>query len=76
MLVVDVVGGDDQVRVSNWFGNSAYQLDEIRTADAVLYNAQVDQLVNAMAAFGVPSGVGAVVPQSVRDDLAPALAAT
>ncbi len=73
-LVVDVVGSDDQVRVSNWFGSSHYQLDEVRAGDAALYNAQVEQLVNAMAAFDVPSGVGAVVPQNVQDDLAPALA--
>jgi Ca2+-binding RTX toxin-like protein len=75
-LVVDVVGTNDQVRVENWFSNSNYQLDEVRVADAVLHNGQVEQLVNAMAAFDVPLGVGAVVPQNVQDELAPTLAAT
>ena len=35
----------------------------------MLLNNQVDQLVNAMNSFNVPSGVGNVVPQDVKDQL-------
>ncbi len=64
--------------ISNCFSSSAYPLDEVRTAGVVLYNGQVEQLVNAMAAFDVPGcqGVGAVVPQAVQDELSPTLAVT
>ena len=75
-LIVDMVGSDDQMRINNWFSGSAYQLDEISAGGETLYTAQVEQLVNARAAFDVPSGVGAVVPQSVQDELAPTLAAS
>jgi hypothetical protein len=40
-----------------------------------LLNNQVDQLVSAMATFDVPSGSGNVIPQEVRDELQPVIAA-
>jgi len=44
--------------------------------DLILQQDQVVQLVNAMAVFDVPSGVGAVVPQDVKDQLTPVLASS
>ncbi|MBV1789603.1 hypothetical protein KQ940_16230, partial [Marinobacterium sp. D7] len=74
-LVIDTIGTDDQVRIENWYSSSVYQIESIEAADAVLTNNVVDQLVNAMASFDVPTGVGAIVPQDVQDQLAPVLAA-
>lgn len=74
-LIVDVVGSDDQVRIGNWFAGADLQVDEIQAAGHVLYRGQVDQLVNAMAAFDVPDGVGGVIPAAVQAELEPTLAA-
>lgn len=75
-LVINVVGTDDQVIVSDWYADVSSELDAIYADGQVLTNDQVDQLVNAMATFDVPSGAGSVVPQSTRDALAPVLASS
>ena len=75
-LQINVAGSDDQVIVDNWYSNEAYQLDQIEVGNSALLNNQVEQLVSAMASYGVPSGVGNVIPQDVRDALQPVLAET
>ncbi|MCP4090976.1 MAG: hypothetical protein GY746_14475, partial [Gammaproteobacteria bacterium] len=75
-LVVDVIGTDDRVTIKNWYLGEEYQLDEIKVESHMLQNNQVDQLVNAMAVFDIPTGVGAVVPQDAKDQLAPVIAST
>lgn len=75
-LLINIVGTDDQITVSNWYSHANYRLDEIRASDALLLNNQLDQLVSAMASFAVPNGVGAVVPQEVKDQLVPVIAAS
>ncbi|MBB3060167.1 calcium-binding protein [Microbulbifer rhizosphaerae] len=74
-LVVDVIGSDEQVTIQDWYTGSGQQLDEIRTDDAVLQADMVDNLVNAMAAFGAPPAGDAQLPQEVRDEIAPVIAA-
>jgi hypothetical protein len=71
---MNVAGTMDRVRIDNWYKDDAAQLDEIRAGDYVLMRDQVDQLVNAMAAFDVPQGVGVVIPDDVRAELEPTLA--
>jgi Ca2+-binding RTX toxin-like protein len=75
-LVIDVVGTNDQVLVQGWYAGTSNELDEIDTANSVLINGNVDQLVSAMAAFSVPSGEGAIIPQAVRDQIDPVIAAS
>ncbi|WP_271273454.1 cadherin domain-containing protein [Aliamphritea hakodatensis] len=75
-LRISVVGTDDQVTVDDWYTGSDAQLDQIETDAAVLRHSQVNQLVNAMAAFAAPEGDGGVIPQPVRDTLQPVLAAS
>ena len=72
-LIVDVVGTDDWVKISDWYADDSNQLDTIEASNLLLHRDQVDQLVNAMAAFDVPDGVGAVVPEDVRQQLEPTL---
>ena len=78
-LRINMVGTRDQVTINDWYKGSDYQLDkfEVRsgTSTSVLLNDQVDRLVAAMAAYSVPSGVGSVVTQEVKDALAPTIAA-
>ncbi len=73
-LVIDLVGTNDQVTVKNWYLGESSQLDTIKASDLLLQQGQVAQLVNAMAVFDVPAGVGAVVPQEVKDQLTTVLA--
>ncbi len=75
-LVIDVVGTNDKVTVDDWYLGENYQLDEITAGDLTLRQNHVVQLVNAMAVFDVPSGVGAVVPQDVQDQLTPVMASS
>ena len=75
-LIIDRIGSDDQVRITNWFSDPSYQIEQISVQNAVLQNNQVVNLVNAMASFNVPVGSGAIVPQDVQEQLAPVLAAS
>ena len=68
-LVIDIVGTNDKVTVKNWYLGENYQLDTIKANDLFLQQDQVAQLVNAMAVFDVPTGVGAIIPQNTRDQL-------
>jgi Ca2+-binding RTX toxin-like protein len=74
-LVIGLAGSDDRVTVDEWYASDTAKLDEIRLPDAVLYAADVDRLVQAMAAFDVPLGSGMVLDDAARAQLEPALAA-
>ena len=73
-LVMTVAGTTDRVLVRDWYADEANQLDSIDAGDRVLMYNEVDQLVNAMAAFDVPSGVGAIISRQARMELEPVLA--
>ncbi|VFQ45403.1 calcium-binding protein [Desulfoluna butyratoxydans] len=73
-LVIDVIGSEDQVVVSDWYDGDAAKLDDISTAGFALASENVATLVNAMAQFGAPPAGNASLPQAVRDELAPVLA--
>jgi len=75
-LVIDVVGTRDKVTIADWYRRDDHQLDVITTNDHSLQQDQVAQLVNAMAAFDVPSGIGAVIPTEVKTELTPILSAS
>ncbi|WP_226661415.1 calcium-binding protein [Microbulbifer aggregans] len=74
-LIVDIIGSDDQVTIQDWYADSAQQLDEIRTGDAILQASMVENLVSAMAAFGAPPAGETQLPQEVRDQVDPVIAA-
>ena len=73
-LLIDIVGTGDQVQVMNWFGAAEDQLDAIQTNEYMLLRNQVDQLVDAMAAFDAPTGVGAIISQEAQAALESTLA--
>ncbi|WP_324770601.1 M10 family metallopeptidase [Pokkaliibacter plantistimulans] len=55
-LVVSVIGTSDQTSISNWYNGSAFQIDQFQTASGdILLSSQIDNLVNAMAAFNPPA---------------------
>ncbi|MBR6626349.1 MAG: hypothetical protein IKL04_00010, partial [Lachnospiraceae bacterium] len=57
-LLISVLGTADSVRVQNWYRGSAYQIENIQSADGwSLSNTQVDLLIQSMASFESTSGV-------------------
>ena len=74
-LLIDVVGSNDAIVIEDWYSSSNQQLDEIRTSDAVLMANKVDNLVNAMAGFNAPPSGDAQLPQDMRDQINPVIAA-
>ena len=74
-LQVDLVGSTDQLTVDNWFVGEQYQIAQFVTADSdLLLNSQVQLLVNAMAAFDVPTGSELELPTNVADQIDPVIA--
>lgn len=69
-LEVSVVGGSERVTVSSWYSGSAYHLDQFKSADGkALLDSQVQSLVDAMAAFGVPPGGEGNLTAAQREEL-------
>lgn len=69
-LEVSVVGGSERVTVSSWYSGSAYHLDQFKSADGkTLLDSQVQSLVDAMAAFGVPPGGEGNLTAAQREEL-------
>jgi len=74
-LLIGVIGSDDRVVIDEWYGADDAKLDEIRVPGARLLASQVDQLVQAMAAFDAPIGTGLSLPEDTRQQLEPVIAA-
>jgi len=76
-LYIETAGGQASVTVTDWFEDESHQLQAIQTTDSNLSNDDVNQLVNAMAAFdatteGEEDGVN-TQSTSALPSLAPAL---
>ncbi|MEJ2715014.1 MAG: calcium-binding protein [Acidihalobacter sp.] len=75
-LSVSIIGTDDSATISGWYAGAAYHVERIETADGhVLLDAQVENLVSAMAAFAPPAAGETNMPASYQDDLQPVIAA-
>ena len=74
-LVINIAGSSDRVLIKNWYANPESELDAIYAGGRVLMRDQVDQLVNAMAAFDVPEGVDAFISGQTALQLEPVLTA-
>jgi len=74
-LVIDVTGSDDSITIQDWYRDSAQQVDTFVAGSAALYANAVDNLVNAMAAFGAPAGGELILSQTQRDELNVVIAA-
>ncbi|MER0044607.1 calcium-binding protein [Pseudomonas sp. MGal98] len=69
-LDVSLIDGSERITISNWYKGSAYQLDQFKSADGkTLLDSQVQGLVDAMAAFGVPAGAEGNLTTAQRDEL-------
>jgi len=76
-LEVSVIGTADQVRVANWYASSSYHIEQFKTADGqMLLDAQLNSLVDAMAAFAVPAMGQTTLPTNYQDSLQPIIASS
>ena len=77
-LTISVMGGSDQVTVSNWFSTSTAPLQEIRAAGGLEIDSGLAQLVQAMATYSAnnPGFNPASVTQAPSDPTLQAAIAT
>ena len=63
-LVIDLLGGTDQVTIEDWYQNKNQQIEEIHLADgSLLLNTQVEKLVSAMSSLAAPEDGEQLAPQ-------------
>ena len=75
-LVVSIIGTPDQFTVQNWYTGSQFRVEQFRTSDGqTLMEAQVQNLVDAMAAFSPPPPGQETLPPDYAAELNPTIAA-
>ncbi|MFV1873328.1 MAG: Ig-like domain-containing protein [Oleiphilus sp.] len=66
-LLIEQLGTEDQIRVSDWFSSSRYEIERVEIGSEFIDNSEINQLVSAMASFGAPSG-GAITLTSEEQE--------
>lgn len=76
-LAVSVLGTQDTITLKNWYGSgNQFHLEQIKTSDGkTLLDGQVQNLVQAMAAFTPPAAGQTTLPAAYQAALTPVLAA-
>jgi Ca2+-binding RTX toxin-like protein len=75
-LEASIIGTTDKLTVQNWYLGDQYHVEQFRTADdKLLLDSQVENLVQAMAAFAPPAAGQTTLPPAYQDTLAPVIAA-
>gem|GEM_PF-6340821 len=76
-LEISIIGTNDRVNLQNWYFGSDYRVDQFKTSDgSVLYEAQVEQLVTAMAAFSPPASGEMTLSPVLQAQLVPVITAS
>lgn len=76
-LVVSVLGGPDRATLQGWYSSASNQLDRFDLSDgSTLAAAQVQQLVDAMAAFSTPPASIGDLTSSQQDSIESVIAAS
>ena len=75
-LQIDLLGDGGRVTVNNWYAGTQYRIEELHLSDGQkLLHAQVDSLVQAMAAFAPPAPGQTTLTPEQQSALAPVIAA-
>ncbi len=75
-LVATVIGTSDKLTVQNWYLGNANHVEQFKTAEGkTLLDSQVQNLVNAMAAFSPPAPGQETLPPNYATALNPVIAA-
>jgi Ca2+-binding RTX toxin-like protein len=76
-LEASIIGTSDKLVISNWYLGSQYQVETFEASDGqVLLSSQVQNLVQAMAAFSPPAAGQTTLPASYQTALSPVIAAS
>ncbi|WAS57302.1 calcium-binding protein [Burkholderia ambifaria] len=74
-LEISILGSSDTATVRDWYSGSRYQIEQIRLDDGrTLVNADVEKLVQAMAAWSPPGAGSVTLSPEHQAALAPTLA--
>jgi Ca2+-binding RTX toxin-like protein len=74
-LELSVIGTTDRLTINGWYTSPSNQIESLRLADGqALLASQVQQLVNAMAAFAPPAAGQTTLPASHAAALTPVIA--
>jgi VCBS repeat-containing protein len=70
-LNIGIVNTEDKLTIQNWFSSPDAKIEAFNTSDDsyALYESNVQQLVDAMAAFSAPASGSLDVPQTIQDDV-------
>jgi hypothetical protein len=75
-LVVSIIGAADSMTVKDWYNGAQHRLERFETADGdTLLDGQVQNLVDAMAAFSPPAPGQTTLPTEYANELNPVIAA-
>ena len=75
-LDIYTLGTSDKVRARNWYNQTNKRIEEIHTDNGMLLDdSDVQQLVDAMAAFGAPTNGEVTLTQTEQDQIDTAIAA-
>jgi Ca2+-binding RTX toxin-like protein len=75
-LVASIIGTSDKLTVQNWYAGSVSHVEQFKTADgSTLLDSNVQNLVNAMAAFAPPAPGQETLPPDYAVALNPVIAA-
>lgn len=75
-LEVSIIGTSDKLTAKDWYLGNAYHIEQFKTADGkTLLDSQVQNLVNAMAAFAPPAAGQTSLPENYQASLASVIAA-
>jgi Ca2+-binding RTX toxin-like protein len=75
-LEARIIGTSDKLIVQDWYLGDQYRVEEFRSADGGrLLDSQVENLVQAMAAFAPPGAGQTALPPAYQEALAPVIAA-
>ena len=75
-LEVSIIGTADKTTLSNWYADSAYHVEQFKTSDGrMLLDSQVQNLVDAMAAFAPPAAGQTTLSADYQSSLTPVIAA-
>jgi Ca2+-binding RTX toxin-like protein len=75
-LEVTIIGTTDKATLTNWYLGNQYHVEQFKTSDGkVLLDSQVQNLVNAMAAFAPPAAGQTTLAANYATTLTPVIAA-
>lgn len=75
-LEVSIIGTSDKFSLSNWYLGSQYHTEQFKTSDGkTLLDSQVQNLVDAMAAFSPPAAGQTTLAANYATALSPVIAA-